>query len=689
VELDLIVQRHTTDYRIGAIDGETFYNFLEDALKKQKKRTIPWNIPYFWWAIGLSLASLLLGSTMYFSKNARVKDHFDIAKSEAARLNNLAVDYYTEALSLPEEQATDTAKFNINFKGINPISSTTSQFLGQAIFLDSVFEKAHINHQKLMYNDGLAHYESYLKNKDYPLVKAKYPLKQAINYPSFRDTTIYHSALLTLANIHQLLNEQDSVCQLLATLVKINDTQLLAKVLRLKKQAVYCADQPVPILIKGQVVDAKTLKGVQNVLVKQKNQQVQSDQNGYYQLQVIKAPNQAKTTLAFSHKNYQSTTKPIELIKDNLTLPVVQLISLADATYLINGRIINRQTGNPLSNILIANTTSNEYGYFRYTYTPVIGKEREIAINIQANGYLPYQKVIAVDQLPSQLKIELTPQVSVVTLSDFDFPIPSMVLVPSGTFMMGCTPEQAYVCQLDERPAHKVQLDSFEIGKYEVTNEEFVAFLNEYGRTIKSGPDVGKATVKADPWGVQLAADGIWQAVNGYNRHPAIGMTQYSAVEYCKWLSQKTSQTWRLPTEAEWEYAARGGPKNIGYIFAGGNNLESVAWCYKNSFEKGGQHPNYGTNSVGQRKSNELGIHDMSGNVFEWISGWYQEDAYEKNASKLSINPQPATSGTRRMMRGGSWYLYSKDDARVANRVSIPANTRGNACGFRVVRVWK
>ena len=687
-ELDLIIQRHTTDYRLGEINGETFVNFLKDALKKQKKRTRAWNIPYFWWALGLSLAALLLGSTMHFSKNALFKDRFDIAKSEAARLNNLAVDYYTEELPLPEKQADSLAKFSTNYKGLHPISNTTGQFLGQAILVDSVFEKAHVNYQKLMYNDGLSHYQSYLKNSDYPLVKAKYPFTQTINYPSFRDTTIYHSAMLALANIHHLLNEQDSVCQLLEKLTRIRDTELLTKVQRLKKQAVYCADRPVAVLISGQVVDAKTLKGVQDVLIKQKNEQAQSDQNGQYQLQIIKTPNQAKTTLIFSHKDYQTTTKTVELTKDNLTLPVVQLIPLTAATYTIKGRMINGQTGNPLSNIPIANTTSNQDGYFSYTYTPVSGKEREIAIDIQANGYLPYQKIIATNKLPNQLSIELTPQPSGVTLSAFDFPVPSMVVVPGGTFTMGCTAEQEFVCQLDERPAHKVKLDSFEIGKYEVTNEEFATFLNDYGsNTIKNGPYAGEAIVKPDPWGVQLAADGTWQAAEGYNMHPAVGMTQYSAVEYCQWLSQKTKQTWRLPTEAEWEYAARGGLKSVGYIFAGSNNLESVAWSYKNSFEKGSQHPNYGTNPIGQRKSNELGIHDMSGNVFEWISGWYQEDIYEQYSNKLAINPPTATAGKKRMLRGGSWHLFSKVDARVSNRVSVPANTKGNISGFRVVRV--
>ena len=683
-ELDLIIQRHTTNYRSGEINGETFINFLNDALEKQQKVNIPWNIRYFWWAISLSLASLLLGSSMYFSKNERLKDSFKIAKSEAARLNNLAVDYYTEELAIPENQVTKPSELGFVFKGVNPISTTAGQFLGQAILVDSTFEKAHLNYQKLMYNDGLTHYQSYLDNNNYPLAKAKYPLTLVLKYPLFKDTVVYHSAMLTLANIHHLLNEQDSTCQLLSILEDLRDKELLSKIQQLKKQAVYCADEPVPVSINGQVIDKKTLKGLRNVSIKYNKQQVQSDENGFYQLQIIKTPNQANAAITYYHPNYQTATKNIEFTSDNLSLPIIQLKPSTTIRYTINGQIINGQTKNPLSNISISNTTSNQNGYFHYTYTG----EKEIIINIDTKGYLPYQQVFALDKLPNPLVIELMPIASRIALSAFDFPVPPMIIVPSGTFTMGCTAEQEYVCQLDERPAHKVQLDSFEIGKYEITNEEFAAFLNDYGSTtIKSGTYAGKTIVKSNRQGVQLTDDGTWQAEDNYRTYPAIGIAHHGAVEYCTWLSKKTGQTWRLPTEAEWEYAARGGPKNVGYIFAGSNNLESVAWCYKNSFEKGSQHPNYGTNPVGQRKSNALGIHDMSGNVFEWINGWYQEDAYEQYSTKLAVNPTDARTGEKRMLRGGSWYLYSKDDARVSNRISVPENTQGNVNGFRVVRI--
>ena len=203
---------------------------------------------------------------------------------------------------------------------------------------------------------------------------------------------------------------------------------------------------------------------------------------------------------------------------------------LSSIVYAINGQIINEQTGAAIPNIAIGGTTSNQDGYFSYSYTPTLGKTGEIVVNIKTNGYLPYEKIIAVDKIPKQLLIELQPQVSNITLSAFDFPVPPMIIVPGGTFTMGCTPEQEYVCQLHERPAHQVKLDSFEIGKYEVTNEEFAAFLNDYGsHTIKTGAYVGKALVKADLWGVKLSADGTWQPVEGYSTHPAIGCLLYTS----------------------------------------------------------------------------------------------------------------------------------------------------------------
>ena len=255
--------------------------------------------------------------------------------------------------------------------------------------------------------------------------------------------------------------------------------------------------------------------------------------------------------------------------------------------------------------------------------------------------------------------------------------------------MRGCTPEQEYVCELDERPAHNVQLDSFAIGKYEVTNKEFAAFLNDYGSsTFKTGKHKGKALIQSLKKGIHQLADGFWEPLAGFDNHPVIGITQYSAAEYCQWLSKKTGMRWRLPTEAEWEYAARGGPNQDKYVFSGGNAIELVAWCYANSYNKGTKHPNYGTNAVGQLKPNTLGIFDMSGNVFEWIHERYQEDFYEQFSGQTAQNPIGPLKGEQVMMRGGCWKLYSTEDARVADRVRVPEKTKGNTVGFRVVRLF-
>lgn len=684
-ELDLVIQRHVPNYRSGKINGETFVNFLADALKQQKKRPRPWNIPYFWWALGLSLVALSLGSAMYFTKRGVLKDTFKIAKTEAARLNNLAVAYYTEEIPLNNVSATKDTLSSTYF-GFNSISTTAGQFLDQAIIVDSVFKKAHENYQKLYYNDGLSHYQSFQENETYPLAKAKEPFKKAIYYKEFKDSTIYYSAMLALANIHNLLNEQDSVCQLLTNLAAITNPALQAKVQQLKKNAIYCATQPVEVKLTGKIVDANSLAGLADVNIKGEEITVQSSEAGSYQLIINKLPEQTELELTFNKSGYQSINKVIELKSAIIPIEIIRLLPrTSNEEVEIKGRIVNAQTGSGLPDISIGSTKTDKQGFFKYQLIPSTTDQTILTISIQVAGYEAYQKDIILSQT-NNVFLQLIPKGRNVA-TEYNFPVPEMVLVAGGTFTMGCTPEQEFVCELDERPAHQVQLDSFEIGKYEVTNEQFAAFINDYGSTtIKTGVHTGQKIVIADGWGIQQGADGRWQPAEGYKNHPAVGMPQEGAAAYCTWLSQKTGQNWRLPTEAEWEYAARGGPNQVNYIFAGGDNLAAVAWCYSNSYEKGHGHPNYGTNPVGQRKPNTLGIYDMSGNVFEWCAGWYQKDAYATFEDKLAINPQAPTTGEKRILRGGSWHLYSKVDARVANRIHVPKETRGNISGFRCVR---
>ena len=208
---------------------------------------------------------------------------------------------------------------------------------------------------------------------------------------------------------------------------------------------------------------------------------------------------------------------------------------------------------------------------------------------------------------------------------------------------MGCTAEQGD-CYDDEKPVHRVNVSSFSIGKYEVTQAQWQAVMGSNPSNFKN----------CDNCPVEKVS---WNDVQ----------------DFIKKLNQLTGKRFRLPTEAEWEYAARGGKRSKGYRYAGSNNLGSVAWYEKNSGSK--------THPVGQKRPNELGLYDMSGNVWEWCSDWYGKNYY---GSSSSNNPTGPSTGERKVQRGGSW----GDGAtycRVSDRSSYEPADRSNRDGFRVV----
>ena len=197
-----------------------------------------------------------------------------------------------------------------------------------------------------------------------------------------------------------------------------------------------------------------------------------------------------------------------------------------------------------------------------------------------------------------------------------------MIRVDGGTFKMGATPEQGDDAYDWEKPVHDVTLSSYYIAETQVTQE-------------------------------------LWQAVMGSdpscftgNQLPVEGVSWHDCQEFIKKLNQLTGKTFRLPTEAEWEYAARGGNKSRGYKYAGSNTLDDVAWYTVNCYDKGEFHPDYGTNPVKQKQANELGLYDMSGNVREWCQDWYNSEYY---SSSPQTNPAGPSDGVYRVLRGGSW----------------------------------
>ncbi len=231
----------------------------------------------------------------------------------------------------------------------------------------------------------------------------------------------------------------------------------------------------------------------------------------------------------------------------------------------------------------------------------------------------------------------------------------TMVYIEGGTFTMGATSEQDVSEDSDEKPTHSVTVSSFYMGQTEVTQAQWKAVM---GTTIRRQRD------KADP-SYSLSGEG--------DNYPMYYVSHDEAQAFCRELSRLTGKSYRLPTEAEWEYAARGGNKSQGCKYSGSHSIDCVTWYNRNS--------NNSTHPVGQKSANELGLNDMNGNVWEWCSDWY--GSY---SSSSQTNPKGASSGQYRVARGGGWNSFASC-CRVSMRGYYAPSYRYRGLGFRVVLV--
>lgn len=220
----------------------------------------------------------------------------------------------------------------------------------------------------------------------------------------------------------------------------------------------------------------------------------------------------------------------------------------------------------------------------------------------------------------------------------------NMIFVEGGTFTMGSSLEYSNEATEAEKPAHKVTLSDFYIGKYEVTQEEWLAVMDRNPSFF-----IG-------------------------DRRPVESIEWNKCHEFIEKLNILTGKRFRLPTEAEWEYAARGGNRSQGYKYAGSNNADEVAWM-----------DNICTHPVGQKQPNELGLFDMSGNVHEWCQDWW---GYYNDTPQ--INPTGAKNGNSRVCRGGCWYShynsgYVPNICRSTYRCSCAPDNSTNYLGIRLV----
>lgn len=261
-------------------------------------------------------------------------------------------------------------------------------------------------------------------------------------------------------------------------------------------------------------------------------------------------------------------------------------------------------------------------------------------------------------------------------LSTSKIPIPEVVRIPGGTFTMGClNTERDGKCQDDEKPAHEVTISTFSMGKYEVTNAEFVAFLNAKGDQEEDGTKW--VVLEGIFWGAKyriIKKGDSFEVESGYEQHPIIYVTWYGARAYAEWLSTQTGLNYRLPTEAEWEYAARGGAAGAKdeFLYSGSATIEEVAWHYQNSDSR--------THPVGQKKQNQLGLYDMSGNVHEWCADWHGN--YDEQSQ---TNPKGPSSGNYKVLRGGS-SSSGIESCRLAARSYIVPPFYEDDIGFRIAR---
>ena len=271
-----------------------------------------------------------------------------------------------------------------------------------------------------------------------------------------------------------------------------------------------------------------------------------------------------------------------------------------------------------------------------------------------------------------------------------------MVAIPGGTFLMGSPAEEPHR-KPDEGPQHKVSISPFWISETEIPWELYTAFM-ENGRPRAKDGQLLEEQPDDELWDSVTQPTAPYAAMNlgmghGYEHGlPAISMSHHAASKFCEWLSAQTGHYYRLPTEAEWEYACRAGSAGA-YSYGNGEaSLDQYAWYWNNSNDR--------YQKTGSKKPNKWGLRDMHGNVAEWVLDSYVPDAYGKRSGLPAKDPLVIIPGAPHIVRGGSWEDDPDSLRSAARRASTPAWNRqdpqnpksiwyltdGGMIGFRVVR---
>jgi len=364
-------------------------------------------------------------------------------------------------------------------------------------------------------------------------------------------------------------------------------------------------------------------------------------------------------------------TGPVDL--ESLTVSVVDSVGpVTDATVTLSN------AGVPSSEFL-----SSDPG--DYTFTNLTGGKYRLCV--EAVGRKKYCVDIDIPYAGGTISVTL----------DDGLDSLNMVLIHNGTFQMGDIQDIGAPWEL---PVHEVTLtQDFYMGKYEVTNGEYVKFLNAQSVIdpnwilIEDEIFCGLTGDISNPSGIEVK-----KSPEDYTNRPVVYVSWYGAVAYCNWLSEEYGYTlgtgagYRLPTEAEWEYACRGGTTtdfywgNIDTSIPGQpdvqspGTIDSYCWYYYHPLYNGNHH------DTGLLSPNDFGLYDMSGSMLEWCSDWYDADYYQYCVDNSIVdNPPGSETGSDYVIRGGTWY-YNADYCRSSYRYDIKPGYRDYGLGFRSVR---
>ncbi len=249
-----------------------------------------------------------------------------------------------------------------------------------------------------------------------------------------------------------------------------------------------------------------------------------------------------------------------------------------------------------------------------------------------------------------------------------------LVYIPAGEFMMG-SPSNDKDSNDWERPQHQAKISKgFWMGVYEITVGHFQRFVDDTGYKTDAEKEGWASAPDGNSWGKVNGANWKNPGFSQTDTHPVVNVSWNDAISFCEWMSRKENKTYRLPTEAEWEYACRAGSTTRFCFGDSDSGLDDYVWY---GYDKSGKQ----THPVGQKKPNGFGLYDIHGNVWEWCQDWYGESYYSNSPE---VDPQGPSSGESHVLRGGSW-LSSPRFCRSANRGRNMPDARLYHSGFRVV----